>query len=512
MRRRSDNYSFKRNSNYSRRIGFESLERRDMLAVDTWPVTEATDNGTAAPNTLSWAIEQANQTSGIASGDQQKIVFDLSRTQGLTVSISGTLPAITAQIITIDGANSDQSNSGDVRLVGSSAPSGGLSWNGDYAGEGFFTLQNLQVSDFDAPGINITSMSENDYVTIQDNTFDGDTNGVQIVDIPTGFGFVDVDHNTIYSNNYGVYWNGQSGLALPTHPNSISYNTFGKMNGSTEAPNANAPIYLGTGVSSVNIESNSFTTNFSSGPTTTVPAIDVDNTNGTKFRMDVNSDFTNVVGPPINGGPNKLPSSASIVQSAIIYSPTADAWNIPYRLAFDQSGDFQTDFYKVTSGSGGRTTYTRLTGIRDNNISANTTVQKTLPLSGSQISDGDRIAVVTTGVNGAYTGYSSEMSSPVTITTAPRVVDVLIRSTTGDKYSFASLALGHQYDPVPYSDALRVQIKFSENVTFGQNGAGTDSTWQQRNCDPLVHYCAKPLYLHCSGQNCNLGLRVHASR
>jgi len=66
-----------------------------LMAV-TYTVTEISDNGTGDVNTLSWAINQSNASTGV----DDNIVFNLS--SGSTLTISAALPIIT-DAVTIDG-------------------------------------------------------------------------------------------------------------------------------------------------------------------------------------------------------------------------------------------------------------------------------------------------------------------------------------------------------------------------------------------------------------------------
>lgn len=73
-----------------RRIRPVLEELEDRVLPSGIDVTEATDDGTGKPGTLSAAIITSNANPG------QTIVFDLNNTQ--TVTVTGQLPAITAPV------------------------------------------------------------------------------------------------------------------------------------------------------------------------------------------------------------------------------------------------------------------------------------------------------------------------------------------------------------------------------------------------------------------------------
>ena len=75
----------------------EPLERRNLLAINVFPVNDFTGTGTG---TLSWAITQANSTPNDPAGPD-KIVFELSGATR-TIALQEPLPAITEAVV-IDG-------------------------------------------------------------------------------------------------------------------------------------------------------------------------------------------------------------------------------------------------------------------------------------------------------------------------------------------------------------------------------------------------------------------------
>lgn len=77
----------------SKSLRFEDLECRRMLAVIT--VYQVTDNGNGnIGGSLSWAIGQANAL----PNDSHSINFSIPDNTDGYISISGSLPAITAKI------------------------------------------------------------------------------------------------------------------------------------------------------------------------------------------------------------------------------------------------------------------------------------------------------------------------------------------------------------------------------------------------------------------------------
>lgn len=84
-----------------RKLRVEPLERRNLLAINVFPVNDFTGTGTGS---LSWAITQANSTPNDPAGPD-KIVFGLSgATQ--TIAPQTPLPVIT-QAVVIDGYHLD---------------------------------------------------------------------------------------------------------------------------------------------------------------------------------------------------------------------------------------------------------------------------------------------------------------------------------------------------------------------------------------------------------------------
>jgi hypothetical protein len=83
-----------------RKLRVEPLERRNLLAINVFPVNDFTPAGTGTGQTLSWAITQANDTPNDPAGPD-KIVFELT---GATRTIAPQLPlpAITEAVV-IDG-------------------------------------------------------------------------------------------------------------------------------------------------------------------------------------------------------------------------------------------------------------------------------------------------------------------------------------------------------------------------------------------------------------------------
>ena len=80
-----------------RKLRVEPLERRNLLAINVFPVNDFTGTGTGS---LSWAIPQANDTPNDPAGPD-KIVFELSGATR-TIALQEPLPAITEAVV-IDG-------------------------------------------------------------------------------------------------------------------------------------------------------------------------------------------------------------------------------------------------------------------------------------------------------------------------------------------------------------------------------------------------------------------------
>ncbi len=185
-----------------------------------------------------------------------------------------------------------------------------------------------------------------------------------------------------------------------------------------------------------------------------------------------------------DSGPNGLLNFPTIAEQGITFS--AGIWSIPFDVDVDAPGNYKFTLYRfeTTADGSGKFIPAQEKDITISTVGAGNDFSDTIDVSDTIIFDGEQVVAILTGLldNGglptANTGNSSEFSTPVTVgtgaSTPPIVSDVILSgsSWTGAiPYSFSSIvAAGEQFKPIFTSGADTLQIQFSENVTFENNG------------------------------------------
>jgi len=298
--------------------------------------------------------------------------------------------------------------------------------------------------------------------------------------LTTGIGQID---------NNAIIFNGDDGIRTIFLDGTIIEDNYIAANGS-------AGIELAQGADDYTIRRNTFDSNLED-------AIVLDGSAGIGNRITENNYFGVNVGaghqaidlgadgPTANdfddpdGGPNSRQNYPEIIDAEI--SEANGIWTIP--IEFDAtaggSGDYRLEFYRFNVPTGSFKFIRAVTETVPGNAVGTPDIDKSYDFeNGTELSDGDRIGVVAIYELGANANNTSELSlsslsAVLPDSGAPNITDVRIDRRGGNpddwaasaEISFATrVAAGKQFKPIATQGANTIDIVFSENVSFGNNG------------------------------------------
>lgn len=288
--------------------------------------------------------------------------------------------------------------------------------------------------------------------------------GNEIVFNGTGISIIDIDQVTIDGSN-DISFNTGNGIEISHSPGQMFRNSSDHViAGNQFRSNGGSAVAIGESTADLS-ERNRVSNNFFTG-------------NGA-LPIDILGD--GIVNPndsqDIDTGPNKLLNYPVIVESGIVDEGTQ--WKVPIDFESISSGDYIFEFYKYNP------TLEEYSFIRSEtrNLPLGDLQEDFFFQKGTEINSGDFLAALAIWdmtSTSIVVGDTSELvgtSLPlVNDTTPPTITDVILSGSdptwTRAPYSFADIVLaGEQFKPIFTEGVDTLQIQFSENVTFGNNGA-----------------------------------------
>lgn len=449
---------------------FEALESRYLLAKSYF-VNSPTDLGnTSVPNTLSWAINQANLWAVTNPADD--IIINIS----MDVSVGASLPWITAHNITF------QSNAATPsELSGTINSSNGLYYDGDARGAGTFTVQNLKLRDFRGTAIRAVDLESNDNVRINNVTaYQNELLGIEIEGrIPGGVATspdVLIENVDVYDNSFGGLRIANVDYRTSTNDGEVRNSGFGALRssatGAFKPGNGIANIILDNKASGLLLLNNKIANSEGDGILLTESA-------GMRNSVYQNIFWNNALLPiqivtPTSGSnrPNDLLITPTVELTSMRYDSLNNSWQINARI----QSQFNGAFVVYTSDGNGRFTYQQevlvtTAGSADVSfpVSGATTPYIAIALKRSESSG--KTSLVNT----------SELTSRfLLVDLAPSVIDVLVGKTSQvgspitpgvNGVSYASIisdqvgAPSAQMRPLYQSALNAINIIFSERIS-----------------------------------------------
>ncbi len=178
-------------------------------------------------------------------------------------------------------------------------------------------------------------------------------------------------------------------------------------------------------------------------------------------------------------GPNDLMNYPVINATAI--TQNGSTWTIPFSFDVDVSGDYRFEFY-VYDLALDRYQFVQSKDVMGVTVGASDFVGNVTLLDGAEVSEGDRLSVLAVRTSGSTNvSNTSELSSPTApLISPPTIADVRLDRRGGNpddwvpaaEVSFATrVAAGQQFKPIATQGANTIDIVFSEDVIFGNNGS-----------------------------------------
>ena len=225
-------------------LRYELLERRELLST-LW-VTNTNDD--ANPNSLRWAILQANAGAGSSTID-----FDITASGPVTIQLDSPLPALSNPVV-IDGT-SEPGYDGTplVEINGSSLQ--GMGNNGLILSGGNSTVQGLAIVGFSNAAIELESGNGN---VVQGNYLGVTPGGINSIPNGNGLAVLGSSLNTIGSGSSGAgnVISGNTGNGILIQPD-VTQSSSNVISGNFIGTTANGAEALGNSLSGVAIQDSS---------------------------------------------------------------------------------------------------------------------------------------------------------------------------------------------------------------------------------------------------------------